>query len=334
MKVARFVSTLGIVAAFAAASLFADGAQAQKPEPKAVSVGFVAKLALSWPLYVADNKGWYAAYGLKLEPVMTGQSAKVVQAITSGAVHLGHAGAPEVIRGIEQGAGIKLISAEVAVPPYKVMAKKDITRVEDLKGKKVMIGGTKDITYIYMKAMFEKHGLKMSDVDFLYSGSTTNRFAALVQGGVDAAILASPFDFQAASQGFSNLGLSKTYSPDSPFTAYAVNSDWAAKNRATVVSFLKGYVRGIRWLYEPANRDEATALLIKETNAKPDDAAKTYDFYFGELQAFRKDGRFTEAALNDLLKSLVILEEMKEPFPPYSKYVDNSFLQEALTGLN
>jgi NitT/TauT family transport system substrate-binding protein len=334
MKIAKLASAFGVVSALSIATAFVGEANAQKAEPKAIQVGFVTKLALSWPLYVADNKGWYAAEGLKLEPVMTGQSAKVVQAITSGAIHLGHAGAPEVIRGIEQGAGIKLISAEVAVPPYKVMAKKEITRVEDLKGKKVMIGGTKDITYIYMKAMFEKHGLKMSDVDFLYSGSTTNRFAALVQGGVDAAILASPFDFQAASQGFSNLGLSKTYSPDSPFTAYAVNSDWAAKNRATVVAFLKGYVRGIRWLYDPANRDEAIALLIKETNAKPDDAAKTYDFYFGELQAFRKDGRFTEAALADLLKSLVILEEMKEPFPPYAKFVDNSFLDEAVKGLN
>lgn len=326
----RTIAALLGAAALAASTTFATDARAQqKRELQTIEMGFVAKLAFTWAVFVADNKGWMAENGIKIEPVMVGQSSKVVQQLAAGALPIGHAGAPDIIRGIEAGGAAKIIAAEIAVPPYKMMAKKDITRVEDLKGKKVMLGGTKDITYIYMKDMADKHGLKMSDFEFLYSGSTTNRFAALVSGAIDATLLGQPFDFQAAAQGFSNLGLSKTYSPNSPFTVYAVSSEWAAKNRDTVVGFLKAYLRGIDFLYDPKNEAEVTAVLIKETSAKPDDAAKTYDFYVKELQPFRRDGAVTPAAMADILKSLVALEDLKEPTPPASKYYDDSFIKAA-----
>src|SRR3546814_9462554 len=51
-----------------------------------------------------------------------------------------------------------------------------------------------------------KHGLESGSYDYLYAGSTGNRFAALVAGGVDATILLPPLSFRAQAQGFTNLG--------------------------------------------------------------------------------------------------------------------------------
>jgi hypothetical protein len=88
-------------------------------------------------------------------------------------------------------------------------------------------------------------------------------------------------------------------------------------------------MRGIEYLYDPKNGPEVIEVLIKETGAKPDDAAKTHEFYVKELQPFRRDAAMTPEAMKDILKSLVTLEELKEPLPPASKYYDDSFLRAA-----
>ena len=59
---------------------------------------------------------------------------------------------------------------------------------------------------IYMESFLAAGELKAKDVDFHYAKATPDRFAALVSGGVDAAILYPPATFRAASQGFTYLG--------------------------------------------------------------------------------------------------------------------------------
>lgn len=312
-----------IAIAFAAVS----SAQAQAP----VQFGLVSKLPFSWPLFIAEAKGMFKE-GFKPDYSVVGQSSKVVQGIAGGTFAMGHAGIPEAIRATEQGGPVKIIAAEMAVPPYNWNARKGIEKVEDLKGKKVMLGGTKDITYIYLKAIADKHRMQMTDFEFLYAGSTNNRFAALVSGAVDATILGQPFDFTAEAQGFKSVALQKTYTPESAFTVYAVNTDWAAKNRALVVGFLKGFLQGATFLYDQANRAESIDILVKASNGKPEDIAKTYDFYVNELQPFRRDAALTDGAMTDVLKSLVFLGDFKEPTPPGAKFYDDSFLKAARAG--
>ena len=195
-----------------------------------------------------------------------------------------------------------------------------------------MIGGTKDITLIYLEALAKPAGLKAADFDLLYAGATTARFAALVSGGVDAAILTSPFDFQALGQGYSDLGSVHKVLPGLPFTGYGVNTAWGAANRNTVVSFLKAVHQGVEWLYDPKNRDEAVAILVKATGAKPEDSAKTYDLFFNELRAFRRDGSMPAEGFRRLLEAVAELGDLPKPPPPASKFVDDSYLKAAFAG--
>ena len=316
------------LAPLVAAIAIAAPAVAQQP-PTTVQFGVVAKLALLWPVFLADAHGIFAEYGLKPEFTVMGSSPKVVQGLASGTFQLGHAGIPDAIRGAEQGAPVKIIASEMAVPPYRWNAAPSIKKVADLKGKKIMLGGSKDITFIYWKVMVEKAGLSTADFEYLYAGATTARFAALLSGAIDATLLAQPFDFQAASQGFPVFADQKDITPDSPFTVYATNSDWAAKNKNLAVGFLKGYLRGVALFYDPKNRKESLDIAIKETGAKPDDAEKTYELYTTSMKPFRPDGAVTDASMTDILKSLVVIGDLKEPLAPTSKYYDDSFLKAA-----
>lgn len=315
----------GLAAAVIAISI----GPAEAQQRTKIDFGTVSPNAAIWQLFTAKNKGMFAANGLDVDIVVTGQSSKTVQGLAAGTFALAHGGIPDFIRANEQGAPVKIVSADLAVPPYRWNAAKGIKTFADLKGKKVMLAGTKDITYIYWRVITQKHGLNLGDFDYLYSGATNNRFAALVSGAVDATLLLQPFDFMAISQGFPVIAVQRDYTPNSPFTVFAANADWANKNRDATVAFLKTTLAATAWLYDPANRKEAVEILTKETGAKPEDSDNTYDFYIKELKAYRADGVMTDEAMKDILMSLVAIEDLKEPLPPYSKYYDDSFLKAA-----
>jgi NitT/TauT family transport system substrate-binding protein len=314
----------------AAIALVVTGSAAQAADT--ITLGLVAKLALQWPVYVGLEKGYFDRAGVKLDLVTTGGSAKAAQQLAAGAINIGEAGLPDLLRPIDQGAPIKIIAYEIAEPPYKLMARKDLKSIADLKGKKIMIGGTKDITLIYLEALAKPAGLKPSDFDLLYAGATSARFAALVSGGVDASILTSPFDFQAIGQGYSNLGSVHKVLPGFPFTGYGVHTPWASANRGAVVNFLRAVHQGIEWLYDPKNKAEAVSVLVKHTGAKPDDSDKSYDLFMNELRAFRRDGTIPADSFKRVLDAVAELGDLPKPPPPASKFLDDSYLKEALAG--
>src|SRR5262249_56262671 len=82
------------------------------------------------------------------------------------------------IRGIDKGAPIAIVRIEMQAPPYALLAKPDIKRWTDLKGKTISIGGPKDITRIYLERMAEPNGLKAADYDTVFAGATSARFPA------------------------------------------------------------------------------------------------------------------------------------------------------------
>ena len=218
----------------------------------------------------------------------------------------------------------------VSAQPYGAYAKPAIKKVSDLKGKIVSIGGSKDITLIYMESFLAAGELKAKDVDFHYAKATPDRFAALVSGGVDAAILYPPATFRAASQGFTYLGDITDHLKSSPFAVYAANTDWAAKNRPAMLGYVKAYnSRGLRWVYDTNNKEKAVDILVKYSKQDRKDTVDTYDYFITKLNAFSANGMIDEATYKNMTDGLISLDDMKPPVPPMSKFIDASFVHEA-----
>jgi NitT/TauT family transport system substrate-binding protein len=289
--------------------------------------GFVSHGALQWPEYVATELGWFKENGLDLDMVVVGAGA--AQQLAAGALNLGYSGFPDFIRATNQGASIKIAINGVSAPPYGVYARPSIKTISDLKGKVISIGGSKDITLIYIESFLVAGGLKTKDVDFHYAKATPDRFAALVSGGVDAAILYPPATFRAASQGFTFLGEIGDYLKGFPFTVYAVNTDWSEKNRGAMLAYVRAYGRAVRWLYDTSNKDRAVDILIKYSKQDRKDSIDTYDYFITKLEAFSKDGLIDEATYKNMTNGLIGLNDMTPPVPPMSKFIDPSYVQEA-----
>jgi NitT/TauT family transport system substrate-binding protein len=288
--------------------------------------GYVSEGALQWPEYVAKDKGWFKENKITLEMIPVGGGA--AQQLAAGALNIGYSGFPDFIRATNQGAPIKIFINGVNTPPYGVFAKPKIKKVADLKGKVVSVGGNKDVTLIYVGAMLASAGLKPNDVDYIYAKATPDRLAALISGGVDAAILYPPATFKAAAQGFTNLGDIGHFLKDFPFTVWAVNTDWAKGHGDALRGYIRAYSRAVAWLYDRKNKDDAVALLVKYSKVSPKDAAETYD-YFTRINAYSKDGRISKSGYQKMTNALLKFGDLHKPVPRMSKFVDESFVKAA-----
>lgn len=292
-----------------------------------ITEGFVSHGALQWPEYIATELGWFKENGVSVDMVVVGAGA--AQQVAAGALNIGYSGFPDFVRATNQGAPLKIVINAISAPPYAVYAKPAIKQIADLKGKTVSIGGTKDVTLIYMEAFIASAGLKANDLDFVYAKATQDRLAALLSGGADAAILYPPSSFRAGAAGYTYLGDIEAYLKDFPFTVWAANTGWAANNREALLAYIRAYSRAVRWLYDGSNKERAVDILVKYSKQDRKDSADTYDYFVSKLHAFSANGRISEPAYKRMTDALVAWGDLKEQVPPASKFFDLSFVEAA-----
>jgi ABC-type nitrate/sulfonate/bicarbonate transport system substrate-binding protein len=277
-----------------------------------------------WPQYIATEFGWFKQDKIELDLISVGGGG--AQQLAGGSLNIAHSGYPDFARAALQGAPVKIVISDFVGSPYAIFAKPNIKRIADLKGKLISIGGINDITLIYIKPFLASAGLKTSDVDFVYAKAAGDRFAALVSGGVDATILNPPTYFKAISAGFSNLGDTKPYAEGIPFTVWAANGPWAAQHREALTAFAREYKRAVRWLYDPANKEQAVDILVKHARQDRKDSAEAYDYLITKLRLFGLDGDVSDQTYDKMAQGLAEIGLIKEPYPPKSAIFDGSFI--------
>jgi ABC-type nitrate/sulfonate/bicarbonate transport system substrate-binding protein len=266
--------------------------------------------ALGWPFEIAIAKGFFAAEGIAIDRIAAPASAAVVLQATAGALDMTVQGAfVDVIRSLEKGAPLAIVRIMVQTPPYELLAKPSIKSIKDLKGKVVSIGG-KDVTRIYLNRMLEPNGIKDGDVDLVYAGASSARLAALEAGAVDGAMLTSPYNFNAASDGYRVIGRTADYITDLPQNGAVVNRNWAAGHMDTVGRFLAALQKGTDWFMDRRNRAEAIAILVMAGKLKPDEVARSYDF-FRNGKFFEPTGNVSKSKLRAVTKVLESLGDLQ-----------------------
>jgi ABC-type nitrate/sulfonate/bicarbonate transport system substrate-binding protein len=280
-----------------------------------VAVGSVdATSANLWPFHIAMKNGYFAAADLSIDLVFAQSNASVIQQLAAGSYAVAPtAGMVDPIRAIDKGAPVALVRIVIQSPPYALLAKPEIKKIEDLKGKTIIIGGAKDITRIFTERMLEPHGLKSGDYDYVFAGATSARFAALKSGAVDAALLTMPFNFFAADAGFSNLGFTFDYLPDMPFAGMAVNRDWAAAHGDALKRFLDAYNKGVAFFDDPKNRDDVVKIQVDVSKIAQDDVEKAYTFLH-DKNLFEPTGKVSKRKVNNVIDALRDLGDLPTDF--------------------
>lgn len=300
--------------------------------PPTVTYGLTSKTANDWINHLSDSLGFFTAQGIHVDFIDVGSAAANGQQMAAGSLDMGGIASPNLIQAVIGGAPLAVVLARTRVSPYLIVAKKGYASMKDLKGKMIIVDAPSGITRLMVDGVLEANHMKSSDVTYTYAGGTPERFAALVSGAVDAAMLLPPFSFRSIGQGLPVVAEIAKVFPTLPVDQTGANTKWAKANTPALLGYLRAYLQGLHWIYDPANRTKAIAMLTDWTGSAPDDASKTYDVYV-RGKVFSETGITPVPGEAKVLEMLAGVGQIPAKYPPAAQFVDNSYLQQATAQL-
>lgn len=276
------------------------------------------------PLTIAQEKGYYRQEGLQVELVLMG-AVVGIQSLISGEVDFAGATVPGLNAAL-RGAPLRVVFATVYRPLFWLVGKRDLRDINALKGKRIGInalGGGDDFV---LRDFLKKFGLQGGrDVTILSLGTAANRFAGLMSGSVDAALLQTPFNIRAEEAGFRELGdLTKENVVD--LGGGMVTSEARIKSDPAVVQkFMRATVKGL--IHARDDRSAADFVLARDLKVNASLAAKAYDQM---RPSFTTYGAVSEQMQRAAVEFLLRLQGKAEPsqLAP-ERFFDFSFVHKA-----
>jgi ABC-type nitrate/sulfonate/bicarbonate transport system substrate-binding protein len=306
-----------------------DSTRAQ-PNPKLtpVNYGNIVITATNWPFLIAEQEGMFQREGIDLKRVIGGNTTATTQALVAGSTDFAQMNLVNLLGANSAGADLLAIGGDATVPIYTLIVNPSIKSYADLRGKRLAITGPTDPLNYVLARMLAANGLKSTDYELISLGGAPQRLAAVQKGGVAGSLINQPSDFIALASGFSSLGLSTDYVDNFQYTVTGVRREWAQKNRPLVVRFLRAYLKGCEFFYEPKNKDSVVRALAEKTKSEREEAEKTYTLYMQTKKTIPRDGGI------DLQGARKVAENWKEfglqKMPPaVDSVIDLSYLAEA-----
>ena len=324
-------SWFGFLIAFLVSLLLSSSVAAQE-KPK-IFLGASSKTLGYSPLWVGTKKGFFEQQGLDVQLVLLRGMPMTVQALSAGSLHIGSGGAEPYIDASERGLDFILTGGVINGTAQFIIAAKNIKTYEDLRGATF---GTASLTGGTITVLRE--ALKLKGLEYprdykllIIAGGSATNLAALQSGQISATTVAVPLNYAAEEAGFSIVGKLSDGVPYFQTNVIATRRSWAEKNRPVMVRFMRAMVQSLRWLHE--NREAAVDFLAKEMQLKPAHARKGWEFYT-QNRFWPPDGEVTMEGLKYNIRIYADQTGVKGPLPEPEKYVDQSFLNEALAGLS
>lgn len=154
--------------------------------------------------WIATEAGLFKKHDLDFRLVFIPSSPVATAATLNGDAEIGITGAVGNVRAIVQGFNdLVFVGGIKNFLTHSILAKPDIKRPEDLKGKKIGVGRFGGNTHYFTIQALKRLGMDASkEVQMIQTGGGPETLAALLGGSLDAAGLVAPGDSAAVSRGF------------------------------------------------------------------------------------------------------------------------------------
>jgi NitT/TauT family transport system substrate-binding protein len=293
-------------------------------------VGVSSKVLGYGYLWAAWRLKYFEREGLDVEVVVMRGTAPAVQALIAGSISAGLLANDGPIAAVEQGMDLAMIASGSKIT-HMLIGGKNYKTWEDLRGATIGSSTLTSGTAFVLRRALKLKGLEYPrDYKLLAVGGTGPSFAAMSAGQIAAAMQAVPYSFQAQDAGFNVIGRIADVLPNYLLSAYSVRRSWAEKNRPLVVRFLKAVVRAKKWFEQ--DRKAATEFLAKEFQLTASLAEKGLDYYLTH-QAWHPELDIEMDGLKTVVDIYAEQNGFKGPLPNPEKYVDQSYLRQALKEL-
>lgn len=323
-------------AAMAAAVLVGTTSSALAQTAKPIEL-IVFPGGFNWPIWTAVEKGFFARHNVSVKITPTPNSQFQLTNLIDGKFDIAMTAIDNVIAYMEgQGSAPTTTTPDIFAFMggdngfLRFVTLPEIKSYADLKGKQLSVDALTTGYAFVLRKLVDKAGIG-KDVEYVSAGGVVQRFQALMERKHAGTLLISPFEVEAEARGFNRLANASDALGAYQGLIGAARRDWARSNEAQVVGYIRGYIAGLDWLYEPANKAEAIAILRKNAQSMTEQmASRSYDVLLDPTAGFTRKAVLSEAGVRTVLELRSEYGQPKKELKDPGRHYDLTYYRKAV----
>lgn len=237
--------------------------------------------------FIAQEKGYFAQQGIKVEFVHFDSGPQMVAPLGTGQIDVA-AGASSagLFNAVARGIGLKVVadkgSAPVGYSYVPILVRKDlidqgkVKTYADFKGLKVAEAGKGGTPGPILQAGLDRGKLKYDDVQHVYNLGYPQQVQALANKAIDIGVTAEPLATIAVNKGYAVRFSGPDLYPNQQIAVLLYGGKFAKERQEAAVKFMVAYLNGVRFYngalkeggFKGANAKELVDILVKYTKVK------------------------------------------------------------------
>ena len=291
---------------------------------KFITIHSAQVMSQSMP-WMAQEAGLFQKYNLDFHLVYIASSGVVTAAMLGGDADMSLTGGVGNVRAYVQGAtDIVFIAGVKNVMTQSLVAKPEIKRPEDLKGKKIGVSRIGSNSHYFTIQALRRSGIEPGrDFSFIQNGGDPETLAALISGGLDAGSLTPPIDSMAIARGYRYV----VYGPDLriPYTAtvFVTLRSVIAKRPQAVGAFMRAMAEAAKILHT----DKEFVYKVLEKKLRVSDRKVLDASYNAEIKALEPRLALKAEALQAILEEVAQVDPRAKKVKP-QELMDLRYVEE------
>ncbi len=292
----------------------------------------------NWDFYVAIDRGMFSRYGIDVSILGTPNSVAQMTELAQGQFEIAMTAADNIVAYVE-GQGEAPIGAQPEFFAFmgsdsgflSLVSRPEIARVSDFAKRTLSVDALTTGYAFVLLEILRRNGLERGDYDIRRVGGMMQRFNSLRERNEDGTLLSAPYNILAKDHGL--IDLVKPTAVLGPYqgNVAAARRPWAESNEAQVIAFIRGYREAIAWLYEPAHREEAISILVRNLPQMPRTVAEaSYAELLSSADGFFRDCDISLQGMNCVLDLRSRYGSGARPLTDPMKYCDLRYYRSAI----
>jgi ABC-type nitrate/sulfonate/bicarbonate transport system substrate-binding protein len=232
-------------------------------------------------LYTALENNLFDKYGFRMEHVFIRGSGPSLAALMADEIQFLYCAADATLPSLAGGVDVKLVAAPLVKLPYVLVTRKEIRRMEDLRGKALGVARAGDLSDRLSRAMVKK--FNVADVTMRpIGGSQNERYQAMAANLVQGVVITPPIDVRAKNEGYNVLY--RLIDMDIPFIYSSIHvSSRSVRERPVMVQrMVAAFAEAIR--YADRNPGRTKSAIAKIMRTKDEEALRvSYNVYTRDI---------------------------------------------------
>ena len=275
--------------------------------------------------WIAQETGIFRKYNLEFPLVYIGSSPLATAAMLGGDAQMMIDGGLGTVRAVVQGnnelvfiAGIKNYLTQ------SILAKPEIKRLEDLRGKKVGVTRIGSTTHYFAVQAFKRRNMEAGrDYVMIQTGGAPEMLAALLSGAIEAGTMTAPWDTRAIAEGFHYV----VFGPDLRLPQVAVSfitrRSLIARSSPVIAQFMRVMAEAAKILHT----DKEVTFKVLGKYLRVDDRKILEAGYNAEIKALEPRMELKLDALQAILDDVAQVDPRAKQIKAVDLY-DRRFLEE------